>query len=221
MANHIADRTGQRFGRLYVLERAENDKNGRATWLCQCDCGNICIKRSSVLKQGIAQSCGCLAKELASSRLKTHGETFSRLYNIWHGMIQRCEYPHRKDYPRYGGRGIVVCEEWRNSFSAFRDWAIANGYQADLTLERKNYNGNYCPENCCWENQKKQQNNRSSNKMLEFRGETHTLTEWAEILGINRNALGLRLKARWSIERAFTTPVRRSIDGHYVTRLPK
>lgn len=156
---------GQRFGRLVVLRYDHTNKNGAAVWECQCDCGKTKSVMAANLKSGITKSCGCLHSEMVSQQRKTHGESHSRLHMVWQGMNQRCTNPNRKHYKHYGGRGIKVCEEWRNSFEAFREWALSNGYRPDAargecTLDRIDVNGNYCPENCRWITNAEQQRNK-------------------------------------------------------------
>lgn len=172
------DLTGQMFGRWLVLEQAEDhiDKNGNhhAMWHCKCSCENKTEKNvlQSNLKNGTSQSCGCLHNEMVSEKFSTHKMTDSRLYLVWKGMKARCYIESHNHYENYGAKGIVVCEEWRNDFQAFYDWAIQTGYDEnalrnECTLERKDVNGDYSPENCCWANATVQcinQNLRKDNK---------------------------------------------------------
>lgn len=132
----------------------------------------------------------------------------TRLYTVWIDMRQRCSNPNRKEYARYGGRGITVCEGW-DKYEEFRAWAMESGYSDNLTLERVNNNGPYCPENCRWATRKEQANNRVTNRLLTMNGETHTMTEWAEVTGISRETIQRRLQRGWTVEKALTVPVHR------------
>lgn len=208
MAKPMIDLTGQRFGRLFVIRRDDSRKKA-AYWLCRCDCGNEKVVQGCHLRSGATVSCGCFHMENAfKSNWSTHGAYKTRLYTEWISMKGRCHNKNNRRYSNYGGRGIKVCPEWRDSFEAFRDWALANGYQDDLTIERKDVNGDYCPENCCWATQKEQQNNRRNNHLLTYNGRTQTLTQWAAETGINEMALSARInKLHWSTERALTEPI--------------
>lgn len=132
-----------------------------------------------------------------------------RLYIAWNNMRQRCYNTGRRDFPLYGGRGITVCPEWLGSFQAFMDWALDNGYQDDLTLDRIETDGPYCPENCRWATKKAQANNRRTNRMLTFDGRTQSMKQWAEELRMDSSTIWRRLHSGWSVERALTEPVHR------------
>ena len=158
------DLTGRKFGNLTVMERAENGKDGSVRYLCRCDCGSEKIVQAKHLKSGAIDNCGCLhAKRCMDTRMKAgtaHGGNGTRLYNIWCGMKTRCYDKNRDRYPDYGGRGITVCEEWLHDFPAFRDWALANGYTDDLTIDRIDNDKGYSPENCRWQTAEQQNQNR-------------------------------------------------------------
>lgn len=151
---------GMQFGRLKVLGYSQADKNGNAIWLCRCDCGKETLARGDCLKSGKTRSCGCLRDDIQKKKKTTHGLCRSRLARIWYGMKKRCLCPTSSVYKNYGGRGIAICEEWRNSFPAFYEWAMANGYRNDLSIDRVNNDGNYEPSNCRWATAKEQNNNR-------------------------------------------------------------
>lgn len=205
----IRDLTGQRFGRLTVLCRAQHEREpsgkSRVYWTCQCDCGNIATVCTDNLVSGRQVSCGCYMRAVNHDLRTTHGETDTRLYNIWLAMKRRCDTPSLKAYPDYGGRGITVCDEWVNSYESFRDWSLANGYNEKLSIDRINNNGNYEPDNCRWVDCVAQANNRRSNVILEFNGESHNITEWARILGKNPKTLYSRRQSGDSVERILRT----------------
>lgn len=161
----VIDLTGQKFGRLTVICRSADRiyPNGRKeiTWLCRCECGNNVVVAGRNLRQGYTKSCGCITKELNKSRRnRYHGESHTKLYHVWSQMIQRCTNPNQKKYPDYGGRGITVCEEWKCSYIAFRDWAIMSGYAEGLSIDRIDVNGNYEPTNCRWATRTEQEANK-------------------------------------------------------------
>ena len=206
--SQLIDLSGQRFGSLTVLYRDPSETR-YGKWICLCDCGNQSSVYSSNLRRGTTVSCGCKKSGRIATINKTHGMSRTRLHTEWTNMRRRC-YNHKiKDWPDYGGRGIEVCPEWRDSFEAFRDWALANGYQDDLTLDRKDNDGSYSPENCRWITMKEQQNNRRNNRLITFNGRTQTMSQWADENGIKRETVWLRLKKGWPIERALTEPVRK------------
>jgi hypothetical protein len=196
------DLTGQRFGRLLVVKRAKNNKHGNAMWLCLCDCGNKTIVCGCNLRAGTTQSCGCLHTELSQKRFTTHGLSKTRLYNIWSKMLERCYNKKNSSFYLYGARGIEICEEWKNDFKTFYDWAMLNGYSDELSIDRINVNGNYEPSNCRWASDKEQANNRRTNCLVTHNGKTQTLTQWCEEIGINVRSVYKRLELGWDIEKA-------------------
>ena len=202
------DISGRKIGRLTVVCRVVA-KNKRAMWLCKCDCGNTASVPMTSLKSGRTRSCGC-ARKGAPPR---HGKAKDRLYMTWANMKQRCENPRFKQYQDYGGRGIAVCEEWRNDFQAFYDWAMSHGYRDDLTIERIDNDGNYEPNNCRWATMKEQANNTRKNRFITLNGETHTISQWADITGIPRNVIWDRINQGWTAEKAIKTPVTRRVCG--------
>lgn len=131
-----------------------------------------------------------------------HGKRNTRLYHIWRGIKERTLCITDKAYRNYGGRGITICDEWRNNFKTFYDWAMSNGYSDNLTIDRIDVNGNYEPTNCRWVNMKTQGNNRRTNRLLSYNGETMTMQEWSVKVGLSKETLSYRLNNGWNIEEA-------------------
>lgn len=157
------DISGCRFGRLLVLSYSHTDKERKAHWLCQCDCGAQHTTGGKSLRNGSTQSCGCLQVEKSKKANTTHGQARSRLHRIWCAMKGRTTNPTHSRFSYYGARGIKVCTEWLDDFAVFREWALSNGYKSNLTIERVDVNGNYIPENCSWVTIEEQQRNKRNN----------------------------------------------------------
>lgn len=138
---------------------------------------------------------------------KKHNMCETPLYYVWQAIKQRCYNKNNPKYKIYGDKGICMCEEWKNDFVAFMDWALENGYNVNLTIDRIDSNGNYCPENCRWATYEQQGNNTCRNVFIEFNGKKMTISQWAHCLGIEVGTLNSRLRKGWSIEKALTTPV--------------
>ena len=212
---------GRRFGRLVVLSRADdrilNCGKRRILWNVRCDCGNERVVGTHSLFSGETQSCGCLGRERVGNAHRKHGQSGTRLYNLWNTIKARCEYATVNGYKNYGGRGIKVCDEWRNNYQAFRDWAYENGYdenapKGQYTIDRIDVNGNYEPSNCRWIDNKTQQNNRRNNHFLELNGEKHTVKEWSEITGLKTVTILSRIQRGWDTQRVLQDPLK--INGH-------
>lgn len=171
MRGVVDDLTGQKFGKLAVIEHAGKANDGHALWLCQCECGSKPIKvPSNALKLKRTTSCGCIPTEIikkAGTNSATHGKRHTRLYNIWANMKQRCSNKNNPRYKDYGARGITVCDEWLHNFQSFYDWSMANGYKDDLTIDRKDNDGNYDPSNCKWSTYLEQSHNKRNYKREE------------------------------------------------------
>lgn len=157
------------------------------------------------LHSGKTTSCGCHQRALQSAKQKRHGESKSKLYGVWLAMRRRCYNSHAKHYNLYGGRGITVCEEWRNKYEPFRDWAMSIGYCQGLTIDRIDVNGPYSPENCRLVDCVAQANNRRSNIVLTYNGQSHTLKEWSDIQNIPYKLMNARFHRGWSVERLLFT----------------
>lgn len=204
------DLVGRQFGRLKVIARAESEDR-HLKWVCECECGRHTTVYGDSLKRGTTKSCGCLKSEYlrenTGKRFRTHGQSESKIYGVHQNIKKRCYSTNSKDYGLYGGRGIEVCSEWlgENGFENFFKWAMENGYKEGLTIDRKNVNGDYSPDNCRWITNREQQLNKRNSHFLSFNGETKTVAEWAETLGKNDSTLRSRLSAGWSVERALMT----------------
>ncbi len=194
--------TGQTFGKLYVVKRVENDAQGTVQYLCRCECGNEKIVRANHLKRGAVRSCGCLASALTSQRNTTHNKTGTRLYRIWRGIKVRCYDAHHKDFRDYGAKGVTICDEWRDDFQAFYDWAMANGYEENLSIDRIDNSKGYSPDNCRWADNIQQANNKTTNYYVVYKNERLTLSELARKYHLNYTVLGKAIRAGKSLEEA-------------------
>lgn len=193
--NAFIDLTGRRFGRLVVIGQSGH-QNKHILWKCRCDCGNVVDVLGLNLRRGNTKSCGCLAVDELVERVKTHGKHNTRIYRIYRNMKNRCYNPNVKSYNDYGGRGIKICEEWNgeNGFQNFYDWAIANGYTDELSIDRIDNDGNYEPSNCRWVTDERQARNKRNTIMIEHNGVEKSISEWAEIYHADLK----RLRRAWS-----------------------
>ena len=218
---------GETFGRLTTIEEcrmvtivAKSKGNERiAKVLCRCECGKIKDIRTYSLRSGKTLSCGCLAREKAAELMlelkekglhknPTHGMSNLRLYDTYKLMIRRCYQESSRSYKDYGARGITVCKEWKEDLRCFVDWAMANGYEEHLTIERIDHNGNYSPDNCTFITREKQAINKRNNVFVEHKGERKTLAEWSKDprCVVRYHALAYRIRRKWDFEKALKTP---------------
>jgi hypothetical protein len=201
---------GLKYNRLTIVRETDPEirySNGRETPLrrfdCVCDCGKPVNARISSLINGTTKSCGCLKNENVLLDRVTHGKSKEVLYHIWGNMIQRCENSKVKKYKNYGGRGISVCQEWRNDFMAFYNWSMSNGWKQGLEIDRENNDGNYEPGNCRIVTRKINCNNTRRCRVFNLNGENLTLTQICNRLSINYSTVHQRIfKYKWSFEKA-------------------
>lgn len=211
----INDYLGKKYGKLTIIGEAKQEKYKPYKVLCRCDCGTI---KPVGLKEMTREdkpvfSCGC-------SRHSHDGiihRSKERLYGIYYGMKDRCCNPNYLASYNYSGRGITVCDEWKESYPTFRKWALENGYSDGLTLDRRDNDGNYEPSNCRWVDMKVQSNNTRKNVRVTYNGETHTLSEWSEITGIKLGRLYTRYHKGFALDVVFSTK-RLATRGHYEKR---
>ena len=199
---------GERFGRITVLKRVDDDLSRHTRWMCRCDCGNEWIMVSSNMRKNY--ECKKCASKSQSLRQITHGDTHTRLYGIYRNMIERCTNPKNISYKNYGARGITLCNIWlgKGGYERFKTWALSHGYREDLTIERKNVNDGYSPDNCTWITLEEQSHNKRNSAMYTFNGKTQDTALWAKEYGINYCTLKSRLRRGISIEKALLTPIK-------------
>lgn len=184
---------GKKFGKLTIIENYTDEK-GQTKVKCKCDCGKYKIVLLYELKNNHIKSCGCLRTKHGKSNKK------NRLYKIWGIIRDRCFCKTYLRYKDYGGRGITICEEWKNDFLVFEKWALANGYSDNLSIDRINNDGNYCPENCRWATAKEQANNRRNSKFIYYNNEKLTISQFANKYNINRNILNQKINKGFKIQ---------------------
>lgn len=192
---------GQRFGRWFVKEQVKS-KNGYRTYLCICDCGNTSEVVSASLRKGDSKSCGCWSIKFKKDKYTTHGFARSKnpreknFYQVWQGIRTRCYNPNSFPYKDYGGRGIVMSDEWKDNFENFKN-DMYSTYEPGLTIERKEVNGNYCKENCIWETRARQARNRRCSIWVETEQGRLTVNEAAKIAGISWLGMYARIRQKW------------------------
>lgn len=197
------DLAGRVFGRLTVVGFLER-RGKHNYWSCNCSCGGTAVVRTDCLYGGIIRSCKCLQAEESSARARIHGKSHTPAYNTWRKLIQRCQNPTDIAFRRYGGRGITVCDRW----SDFENFLADMGQPPPgKTLDRKNNDGPYSPDNCRWATKTEQMRNMSTNRVLtRYDGTSHLLIEWAEITGKSSVVIFSRIKRGWSVDDALDIP---------------
>lgn len=198
---------GQKFGKLVVLEKIAQAK-GHAKYKCLCECGKENIVNSQNLKRGKTKSCGCgevKNRENNWKKITKHGLSDHPLYITWNGMKARCYNQNSEKYPVYGARGIIVCDEWKDNFEAFYNWAIKNGWEEGLTIDRRDNDGIYEPNNCRFADDEIQSNNKSTSVYITFNGEKKTIAQWAKHFNMPQYLIGQRLRRNWPVEKIFST----------------
>jgi hypothetical protein len=197
---------GKRFGSWTAIEGDIKRKGGkRIFWKCICDCGTERLVSTEDLMSGHSKSCGCSIGIPRGS----HGLSYDKLYKTWSGMVQRCENENSASWKYYGGKGVVVCKEWRLSFKCFWEWANNNGYEDGLTIDRLDNNGNYEPLNCRWVTIKENNRNKGCIKKLTINGDTKKLVEWCELFNVNPSTVYRRLKEGWTEIDALLKPIKK------------
>ena len=196
---------GNKYGRLTIIKQTEDKRY----YECLCECGNHKVARLWNLKSGDTKSCGCYLKEIRKTLNRKHGMKGTKIYRTWQSMKRRCYNINDNNYKHYGKRKIVVCDEWKNDFMSFYNWAMTNGYDDSLTLDRIDVDGNYEPNNCRWVDQKTQQNNKRNNCYIEYKGMKKTLSEWADYYNLSYRCVKGRHLLGWDIKRIVETPIKK------------
>lgn len=202
------DLTGKRFGKLEVKELSSKENGSK--WLCVCDCGKELIVKQNNLLSNNTRSCGCLFIEIHKIGNPKHNLYHTRIYKIWSAMKNRCYLKTHVAYKRYGGRGITICDEWKNNVENFYNWSMENGYEENLTIDRIDNNKGYSPDNCRWVTPLEQQNNTRKNIYYEYNGEKFTLSQICRKYNINYSTLSHRLEKNNDIKKAIETPINKS-----------
>ncbi len=201
---NFKDRIGSVFNRLTVINY-QGQKSNKSMWLCQCSCGLYIIPNSTDLERGHTKSCGCLDSEVARERMTTHGQSYTREYNIWKGIKTRCLNPSHGDYKNYGAKGITISDEWAKDFNQFYT-DMGQSPEKNSTVERIDNTKGYCKDNCKWATYREQSRNRISNRQLTYNGKTQCITDWDKEMGFKQGVIGKRLKRGWSLDFAMTKP---------------
>lgn len=210
----IIDLTNQHFDRLTVVTKhPENDKFGAVQWKCDCSCGGAVIVPTSQLTSHKTRSCGCLNREAVKAANTKHGMSRSLEYSSWKSIRERCYDERHPQYADYGGRGITMCDEWKDDFMAFYN-DMGPRPSKDHSIDRKDVNGNYCKENCRWATSTEQANNRRNSRFYLHDGVSRTLASWCRELNLKYSVVWERLELGWTFEKAITEPINdRKKDG--------
>lgn len=210
MSAKVTIPVGARFGRLTVLGEAPERRRRQVYWDCRCDCGALVAILGYALRAGHTRSCGCLYRDTIRVRSTTHGlSKIGPEYIAWTAMRRRCRNLNGQDYPLYGGRGITVCPEWDDFTTFYRDLGPRPSPQH--SLDRIDNDGPYCKDNCRWTTDTTQARNRRSSRTLTWRGETRSVPDWAEVVGLPWKTIHHRLALGWTVEQALTRPLRRGV----------
>lgn len=201
------DMAGKQYGRWTAISKSHVNATGKLYWNCVCSCGTKKAIWGASLRNGISKSCGCYNSERTIKQNTKHGRSGTSEYNTWLTIQRRCYEPTFIGYANYGGRGIAVCASWRDSFEAFFADMGLKPSKAH-TIDRKNTNGNYEPDNCCWATRTQQANNKRNNVLLTLADVTLTVSQWAVRTGMATNTIWTRLRLHWPVERALTAPIR-------------
>ena len=207
------DLTGMNINGLTFVKRTNEKAGSTYKWVVECYCGVKFITNPTSVKLNKTLSCGCSRKK--------HGDSTTRLYGIWNGMRHRCLDKKHISYHRYGGRGIKVCEEWDKSYENFKEWAINNGYQEELSIDRIDNDKDYSPSNCKWSSIKEQCNNRENNNRLTFNGVSKTVAEWSVETGLPYHTIHKRILHGWEVKDILTKEKRQAPQvifvGHHMS----
>lgn len=181
----IDDLIGKRIGSFVILEKIETSDKKHSYYKCKCDCGNIFKKRQDIIKNAKHKACNLCKRKRPD--MITHNHSNTKLYRVYYSMKERCYSNNSNEYHNYGCRGIKVCSEWLNNFEVFYKWAMDNGYQNGLQIDRVDNNGDYEPSNCRWVTPEENSNNKRTCVYITYKDKTLTINQWARLLGINKN----------------------------------
>jgi len=187
IANNLSRMKNYKFGNLTFTGETKI-VNKRRIGLFKCECGNFAELRIDGVFDGSIKSCGCLKR----NPFGLSSVDYEKLFGVWQNMIKRCYNENSDRYYTYGARGIKVCDKWKDDFHAFAEWAVKNGWKPNLSIERKDLDGNYCPDNCTFITMKEQARNKTSNVRITYQGITKCIAEWCEIFGLPDKTIYMR-----------------------------